>query len=60
MASWIEIGAEVVRAGTVGVVVVAVADAETAAGEGYTGKDNTGQGELSSKYPHSPFPWITV
>jgi len=58
MASWIEIEAEVVRAGTVR--VVAVADAETAAGEGYTGKDNTGQGELSSKYPHSPFPWITV
>jgi len=58
MASWVEIGAVVVEAGTAGVVVAAVA--ETAAGEGCTGEDNTGQGKLPSKCPYSPFPWITV
>jgi len=51
MASWVEIGAGVVRAGTAGVVVAAVVDAETAAGKGCTGEDNTGQGKLPSKCP---------
>jgi len=60
MAFWVEIGAEVVGADTVGVVVAAVADTETAAGEGCMGEDNTEQGKLSSKCPHSPFSWITV
>jgi len=56
MAFWVEIGAEVVRAGTAGVIVAVVADAKTAADEGCTEEDNTRQGELPSKCPYSSFP----
>ena len=58
IAFWVEIGAGVVGAGIAGVVVAAVADAEIATGKGYTEEDNTRQGELPSKCPYSPFPWI--
>ena len=58
IASWVEIGAGVVGAGIAGVIVVAVADVETATDKGCTGEDNTRQGELPSKCPYSPFPWI--
>jgi len=56
MASWVEIGAGVVRADTTGVVVAVVANAEIATSESCMGEDNTRQGELLSKCPHSPFP----